>query len=332
MAASGRASLLLVHGEENHFVDAAVHEWRQHTRSAQMDVEVFDAPQKLADLRRSVTEIPLLDPERSILVRDPPQLSGAARRGADPPEALAAILAERAPTTSVCLVMHGRVAAGNAVLGAVKTLGGTVSYHPQLRARELRAWLDQEIRRRGLRLGPGAGDHLLQVVGADLGALNAELEKLEALAGGRPLAITEVRAAVAGDEPVEMWSVIEQLLGPVPGRGAATLDHLLAEGRSTQYLLAILAGQVRDLLLAQALMQVRGSGASLAAELRIPDWRAERLSRQARAVPPALVAGWLRELHDLDLRIKTGEIGDVDGLRILGLRAAEQVAAARRSG
>jgi DNA polymerase-3 subunit delta len=245
---------------------------------------------------------------------------------------LATILAERAPTTSVCLVAHTRVAAGNPVLAAVKTLGGVVSYHPAMRARELRTWLDQDIRRRGLRLGPGAAEHLVHVVGADVGALSAELVKLEALADGRPLAITEVRAAVAGDEPVEMWSVIEQLLGPTPGRGASALDQLLDEGRSTQHLLSVLAGQVRDLLLAQALIQVRGSAAGLASELRVPDWRAERLARQARTVPPALVSAWLRRLHDIDRQVKAGEIGDVDALRILGLRAAADVLASRRAG
>ncbi|HXO15663.1 MAG TPA: hypothetical protein VN835_04925, partial [Steroidobacteraceae bacterium] len=167
-------------------------------------------------------------------------------------------------------------------------------------------------------------------VGSDLGALTRELDKLAALAGGGALSIADVRAAVAGDEPAEMWSVLEQLLGPTPGRGPATLDRLLADGRSSQHLLAILAGQVRDLMLAQSHLHVRGSPAGLAAELHIPEWRADRLARQARVVQPQVVAAWLRALHDADRRVKAGEIGDVDALRLIGLRAARQVSATRK--
>ena len=324
------APLLLIHGDERFLIDEAVADWRRHTNSRQLSVEVFDSPTRLLDLRLSVSEVPLIDPERSILVRDPPQLSAAPRRGSDSAEDLAAILGERASSTSICLVAHVRVAAQNPVLAAVRQHRGTVAYFTAPRGRELRSWLDREIRSRGLRLGPGSTDHLLQVVGSDLGALTRELDKLAALAGGGALSIAEVRAAVAGDEPAEMWSVLEQLLGPTPGRGPATLDRLLADGRSSQHLLAILAGQVRDLMLAQSHVHLRGGPAGLAAELHIPEWRADRLARQARVVQPQVVAAWLRALHDADRRVKAGEIGDVDALRLIGLRAARQVSATRK--
>jgi DNA polymerase-3 subunit delta len=318
--------LRLIHGDERHLVDAAALEWTAASRGSEMRVEVFDSSFRLEELRRSLVEVPLIDAQRWILVRDPPQLGGTVRRSAEGAEALAATLEERAPTTSVCLVAHVRVAPQNAVLVAVRRLGGEIVYRPRPKGRELRAWVDAEIAARGLRLGPGGAAHLLEVTGADLGALAGELDKLVALADGQALTTTVVREAVAGDEPVEMWSVIEDLLGSTPGRAAATVGQLLDQGRSSQHLLAVLAGQARDLLMAQAYLHTHGSGAGLAAELRVPDWRADRLARQARAVPAALVAAWLRELHDLDRRIKAGELGDADGLRLLALRAAGQVA------
>jgi len=328
MSATTSGALLLVHGEERFLVDDAVRAWRADRRSTQLDVEVFDSPQRLDDLRRSLGEVPLLDPERAILVRDPPQLSGAGRRGADPPEVLANMLEERAPTTSICLAAHVQVAPKNPVLSAVRKLGGTVAYFALPNRRELRSWIEREVQRRGLRLGPGAVDHIVQTVGNDLGAISSELDKLSAFAAGGALALNDVKLAVAGDEPAEMWNVLEQLLSGNPGRGAATLDQLLAEGRSSQYLLAILAGQVRDLILAQAFIRVRGSAAGLASDLRIPEWRAERLVRQARLVSPQVIAAWLAALHDVDRRVKAGEVGDVDALRIVGMRAARQVRSA----
>lgn len=319
--------LLLVHGEERYLVDRAVAEWRARTRarSPQLDVEVFEAPAKLDSFRRSLAEVPLLDPERGILLRDPPQLAASSRRGAEPAEALAAALEEQAPTTYLCIVVHGRVALQSPVLAAIRRLDGTVEYFASLRGRALRAWLDREIAARQLRLGAGSAERLLQVAGTDLGPLAAELDKLQAFANGRPLSAADVARAVAGDEPPELWSVLEHLLSRTPARGAAVLDELLAEGRSSQHLLSILAGQIRDLILAQAYMRVRGSAVGLAAELHIQDWRAERLARQARAVAPDVAAGWLRTLHDADRRVKAGEVGDQEALRAFGLRAAAAV-------
>jgi DNA polymerase III delta subunit len=189
--------------------------------------------------------------------------------------------------------------------------------------------VEAAARDRDVRLPPGSVEHLLRTAGADLGAISGELDKLAALAAGRPLTREDVERLVAGDEPMELWGVLEQLMGPSPGRGAATLAALLDEGRSSQYLLGILAGQARDLLLAQAVMQTRRGSASIASELRIPEWRAERLMRQARNVSPTLVAGWIRALHEADRRAKAGEIGDAEALRIFAIHAAQAVSSTR---
>jgi DNA polymerase-3 subunit delta len=322
----------LIHGDERFLVDRSVRAWRDRARPPQLDVEVFESPGRLDELRHAIAEMPLFDPERALLVRDPPQLTGAAKRGgADPPERLAAILAERAPTTVICLVAHAKVPDRNPVLAAVKVMKGAISFHPAIKGRELRAWVEHEISARGLRLGSGAVDLLIRVAGPDLGGIASELDKLVAYAAGRPLSIGDLRAAVAGDEATGLYDTLGDLLGSTPAKGAESIDRLLSEGRAGQYLLAILAGQIRDLVLAQAYLQSHGSASGLAAELGKPDWIADRLVRQARSVPQAIAAGWLRALHDADRKLKTGEISDADGLRLTMLRAAAEVTAARQS-
>jgi DNA polymerase-3 subunit delta len=322
----------LIHGDERFLVDRSVRAWRDRARPPQLDVEVFESPGRLDELRHAIAEMPLFDPERALLVRDPPQLTGAAKRGgADPPERLAAILAERAPTTVICLVAHAKVPDRNPVLAAVKVMKGAISFHPAIKGRELRAWVEHEISARGLRLGSGAVDLLIRVAGPDLGGIASELDKLVAYAAGRPLSIGDLRAAVAGDEATGLYDTLGDLLGSTPAKGAESIDRLLSEGRAGQYLLAILAGQIRDLVLAQAYLQSHGSASGLAAELGKPDWIADRLVRQARSVPQAIAAGWLKALHDADRKLKSGEISDADGLRLTMLRAAAEVTAARQS-
>jgi DNA polymerase-3 subunit delta len=323
--------LTLIHGEDRYLVDKAVSEWRDRARPPQLDVEVFDTPGRLDELRHAVAETPLFDPERALLVRDPPQLTGAAKRGgADPPERLAAILAERAPTTVLCLVSHAKVPDRNPVLAAIKAMHGTVIFRGAVKGRELRTWVESEIAARKLRLGAGSVDHLIRVAGPDLGSIASELDKLVAYAAGRPLSTTEVRTAVAGDEATGLYDTLGDLVGPTPAKGAEAIDRLLSEGRPAQYLLAILAGQIRDLLVAQAYIHAHGSASGLAASIGKPDWAVERLVRQARSVPADLAAGWLGALHDADRKLKTGEISDTDGLRLAVLGAAAELTAARK--
>ena len=311
-------------------MDRSVHEWRQRARPPQLDVEVFDGPARLNEFRNAVAEMPLFDPERALLLRDPPQLTGSAKRGGiDPPERLVLILGELAPTTVLCLVAHAKFPDRNAVLAAVRAQGGAIVFHAAVKGRDLRAWADREIGARGLRLGGGSVDHLIRIAGPDLGSIASELDKLVALAAGRPLSVTEVRTAVAGDEAAGLYETLGELLGPPPAKGAESIDRLLSEGRAGQYLLAILAGQIRDLVLAQAYVQRHGSTAGLAAALGKPDWQADRLSRQARSVSPALAARWLAALHDVDRKLKSGEIAETDGLRLAVLRAAAEVTAER---
>jgi len=320
----------LIHGDERFLVDRAVRAWRERARPAQLDVEIFEAPGRLDELRHAIAETPLFDPERALLVRDAPQLTGAAKRGAvDPPERLAAILAERAPTTVLCLVAHAKVPDRNPVLAAVKAMGGAITFHPALKGRELRGWVDHEIAARRLRLAAGAVDLLIRVAGPDLGGIASELDKLVAYAGDRVLSIGDLRVAVAGDETTGLYDTLGDLLGSTPAKGVESIDRLLSEGRAGQYLLAILAGQIRDLVVAQAYLQRHGSASGLAAEIGKPDWIVERLVRQARSVPSAMAAGWLGALHDADRKLKTGEISDTDGLRLAVLRAAADLTAAR---
>jgi DNA polymerase-3 subunit delta len=325
---AGPAELLLVHGDDRHRVDEEVRTWRRQAADAQLGVEVIEAPAPLDRIRSSLAEIPLIDPRRYLLIRDPPQLSGG-RRSGDAGRALAEALELRAPSTSVCLVSHQPVPASHPVAAAVTRLGGEIRACNVLRAREARAWAEGAAADRGLRMRPGGLDHLLRVAGSDLGLVATELDKLRAYSGGEPLDAETVQRVVGGAEALEVWNVLERLLGPHPGRGAAAAADLVDEGRSTQHLIATLAGQLGELRRAQSLLGTGGSAARLANQLRIPEWRADRLARQARAVPPEVVEAWLRQLQAIDAGIKSGEADDRQAMGRFTLGAARTLARAR---
>ena len=319
--------LLLVHGEEPHLVDATVARWRASVGAD--DLEVIDAPAKLEPLIASLVDVPLFAAERHVLVRDLPQLSGA-RRGTAGVEELTRALAMRAPTTHVCFAIRVTVAAGNPILAAIQASGGQVVHHDKLRPSDRRQWLDSELRARGLRLPSGGQDILLRCTAGDLGAMGGELDKIAAHGGVSSIA--QLEQLIAGTEQLELYRVLDLLAGAQPAAGAALLSDLIAEGRSTQYLLSILAGQLRDLLMVHALLLRGQRGASsLASAMRVPSWRAERVLRTAQTIPATLAMRWLHELQRIDARLKAGEVDDAAALRHWGLAAAQALVERRQS-
>jgi DNA polymerase III delta subunit len=318
--------LLLVHGDEPHLVDATVQRWRASLAAG--DLEVIDAPAKLEPLIASLVDMPLFAAARHVLVRDLPQLSGA-RRATSGVEELTRALAMRAPSTHVCFAIRASVAPGNPILAAIQANGGQVVHHDRMRPADRRRWLDAELHSRGLRLPSGGADLLLRCTAGEPGALGGELDKIAAFGGS--VTIEQLEQLVAGTEQLELYKVLDLLAGPEPARGAALLIALIAEGRSAQYLLSILAGQVRDLLMAHALL-IRGqrSSAAVATAMRIPAWRAERVLRAAQTVPALLAMTWMRGLQRIDAGLKAGEVDDAAALRHWGLAAAEALNSRRR--
>jgi DNA polymerase-3 subunit delta len=324
------ADLLLLHGEEGHLVDLDARRWLAAARVAaltELDVEIIEQPTRLDALRRALTEIPFLADRRHVLVRDPPQLAERARRGADSAEGLAALVAERAPSTSLCIVQHQKVAAGNPVIAAVRKAGGRVVEHPLLKGRDLRGWVDRRVAALGLRLPRPAVEHLVRVSGGDLGVIEGELAKLVAFADGRAITLDDARKLISGVEQLETWDILDRLLLPPHGRGPATVDALLADGVAVQLISAVVGGQLRELLRTHELLGPgAGRGGDVASALGLPPWRVERLLRWAAVTTPAMVEGWLRALQHLDAEVKLGRLDDAAGLRSLMLRAAREVA------
>jgi DNA polymerase III delta subunit len=185
--------------------------------------------------------------------------------------------------------------------------------------------VDGMLSARALRLPRPVVDRLILVSGGELGIIDSELDKLAAFSAGRPVTTEQASDLIAGAEQVEIWDLLERLLAPPHGRGAAALESLLADGVSSQYLISVLAGQLRDLLLAFDALAGGGGSSAVAAELSLPPWRADRLARWARAVSPELVESWLRALQQLDADVKMGLADDAAGLRTLVLRAAREL-------
>jgi DNA polymerase-3 subunit delta len=99
----------------------------------------------------------------------------------------------------------------------------------QLPPDRARRWLLHRAGKLGVTLEPEAADHLVLSVGAELGALASELDKLASLPEGEPLTAERVGELVGVRHGETIWDWRDAVLDDQPGPAASLLPAVLAQ-------------------------------------------------------------------------------------------------------
>jgi DNA polymerase-3 subunit delta len=170
------------------------------------------------------------------------------------------------------------------------------------RSAEARDWVVRLARERGHAIAPAAVEELLARVGADLGALDGEIEKASLHAGaGARLEVAHVRAVVARVRAQATEELSDRLARQDVTGALAALRRLLAEGEPPLRILGFLAANLRRALHVAELAEAGLPAEEIARRLAMPPWLVARnLGRgTARGLAEAL-----RTLRRLDLSLK----------------------------
>lgn len=190
-------------------VDHAARDFNVDQRSAaDLDPESFHT---------LVDTPPLLATRRAVVIRGLEQLKKTARVR----RTLLDYLASPNPATVLVLVQG----AGEPPDGEVARHATTVATEP-LPPERVRRWIAHRAKQLALELAPEAGELLVATVGTDLSALELELAKLAALAGGResgPVTRDEVAALVG----VRRGETLQDLVDAALERRAAVAARLV---------------------------------------------------------------------------------------------------------
>ncbi len=169
------------------------------------------------------------------------------------------------------------------------------------------------------RLGNGAGEMLLEIVGPELGRLDQELAKLALLAvspgpkaGSGQITRELVEQTVGGWRAKTAWTMIEAALDGNAAQALVELDRLLLAGEEPIALLAMMSGSLRRLAAATRIIEQADAErrrislpdalreAGVAPKKFVLD-RAERQLRQITRQRGAQIYNWLLEA---DLALK----------------------------
>lgn len=181
---------------------------------------------------------------------------------------------------------------------------------PELEGAQLQRWVSDRVEARGGSMSVAALSALAERVGGDLWAMDHEISKLVAYAGGAEISRTMVDELV----PMSFEEKIFELMDAVSQKRKADAIRMLHNerlaGSDDHYLLTMLGRQVRILLGARALLDEnpRATKETLAAALGIHPFVAQKALAQAKGFSLA----HLKTVHDLlfefDQQLKTGQV------------------------
>lgn len=180
---------------------------------------------------------------------------------------------------------------------------------PPLKRGEAVAWARERARQAGLALGLEAAQALVDGVGPSLGMIATEIEKAAVYLGGERSELTAADLAVltGREREDDVFALVEAAAGGRAEDALRILEDLLTLGEPEPVLLALLARQVRQILLAGHLAAAGKRVPEIAGVLGVPPFVAEKILRQTGRLPFARCRTLLERMLLADVRGKTGE-------------------------
>ena len=213
---------------------------------------------------------PMLGGRQLVLARHADRIGS---RKDDPAEkALAAYV--KAPVETTLLIITGEKFDGRKAWMAAARKSGYYFHFAPPKGRELSTWIEKAAARAGLSLDPAAREVLADLVGGDLQALRAEIEKLALLEESRGKAPTaaEIPELVMDQAELELFKLTDTF---GPGENAALLRawwRLNTWGRDVYQLTPLLLTHLRRTAMAAVCLAEGDSVAIVSEQSELNPW------------------------------------------------------------
>ena len=193
---------------------------------------------------------------------------------------------------------------------------GSVEEYPFLKETDIVRWIGECARALQVTIDNRAAYRLLSMVGTNGRTILNELTKLATYV--RPSGHIDesvVDLMVTDDTEENMFAFVDALAARKRGFALAKLRHLLADGQPAQYIIYMIARQVRILLQVQALDAQRLRANDIAAKVGLrPGFLTDKAIEQARGFSKIDLERLHERVLSLDHKSKTGGIDVNAGL------------------
>jgi DNA polymerase-3 subunit delta len=282
----------------------------------------------LAELRYAADTMPFLADKRLVVVDGLlTRLSAGRSKGSDDAEPsgsakeFTASLIEYLPnlpeSTRLVFVEAKTLPASNPILKLAAAQSGRAVLTFEL-PKNSAAWIEKRAQKYGGEIDRKAAAKLAGLIGADLRRLDSEIQKLVTYVNAaRPIREDDVTLLVSASIEANVFDLVDALGRRDGKRAMRELHRLLELGENALGLLAMITRQFRLMLQVKELQEKNLSAPEMAKVLGQHPFVMEKIGQQARNFSIEQLERIYTHLLDIDVGIKTGEMGDVLALDVL---------------
>lgn len=218
-------------------------------------------------------------------------------------EALERYLPDMPESTELVLV-DGRLLQSNPLLTSIRQPADVRTF-PVPAGGALTQWTRDRAADHGTQIEPRAAQTLSENIGGNLRAIDNELEKLSLLRHGSVISDADVRDTVAYVREANIFAAVDAVIEGRPGPAIQMTQSLMDSGRTVPHLLAMLARQVRLLLLAKDLRAQGVAGNQVGGRLSLSGYPLRKTLDQESRFTFEQLAEVHGKLVEFDLTVKT---------------------------
>ena len=270
----------------------------------------------LAELEAAWSTIPFLADKRIVVVRgllarmEQGRGGGSSRaRGMDGEWADIGERLAHAPDSTELIFVDAAVNRNNPLLRAIRPLAQVHEFRlPSVR--DMPGWVRQRADRLGAAIEPSAISALVDAIGNDTRLIDMELQKLalyrsDGRSGGM-IRRQDVEEMVSSVREASIFAAVDAALEGRAGVALRLAHQLLDEGRSSTYVITMLARQVRFLIVAKDMKSRGFRQDEIGRRLSISRYPLTKTMQQEVRFSAERLAEIHRRLLEADLSIKTG--------------------------
>ena len=304
-----------------------------------VNIVAFSGPEvSLGELTATCDTVPFLAERRLVLVRGllgmfEPQpgrrpVGAGSRRSLGEWEALAAYL-PNIPDSTELVFVDGQLSRSNPLLAVIGPLAKVQTF-PLPTGPGLVRWIQDRAAVHDALIDPAAARALADNVGPNPWAIDSELQKLSLFRYGESIRRQDVDEMVADVREASIFAAVDAVIEGRPGQAIRLVRRLMDSGRTLPSLLAMLARQVRLLLLAKDLRAQGVAGPQMGGRLSLSGYPLRKTLDQEKRFTHEQLAHIHESLVQLDLSAKTLPIDERVALETLIAELAGPVSASRR--
>lgn len=223
------------------------------------------------------------------------------------------------PTTHLVFLETKKLAANNPVLKLAEKdkKHARVKLFTPPAADALADWIIDHVEEKGGSIEFSAANDLALYVGADLRALDTEIEKLTLYRCGETIRRDDVRSLVASAQEQNVFELVDALGQRKTQRALELLHEQLRQNANEFYLLTMITRQYRIMLQVRDLAARGVEPGAIQKQLGLHPFVAKKLSEQARNYSVERLEGIMRTLLETDVSLKTSRLEPTLALDLL---------------